>query len=227
MKKQIKDILNKLPYIKTLYEKTKVYSQNACYPPGHFYSPIVSVQDVMKREDEIWKGVDRDIIADVNLNTQEQITFVGETLSIYYQEMPYSEKKVDGLRYAFENGMYEETDGTILYSMIRHLKPKRIIEIGSGHSSALMLDVNELFFDNKIELSLIEPNPERLYNNIRETDKKQTRILEKKVQEVEPSFFSSLEAGDILFVDSTHVAKCGSDVNYIFFEILPLLKRGV
>ncbi|MEZ4858027.1 MAG: class I SAM-dependent methyltransferase [Flavobacteriaceae bacterium] len=227
MKKQLKKILNKLPYIKGLYQKSEAYSQNACYPPGHYYSPIVSVKEVKKREHEIWKEDEKDLIRDVNLNTKDQVYFVNETLAQYYPEIPFSEKRERGLRYAFDNGMYEHTDGIILYSMIRHLKPKQIIEIGSGHSSALMLDVNELFFNNSIALTFIEPNPERLYATIKDADKAVSTIIEKKVQEVAPSFFTKLEAGDILFIDSTHVSKCGSDVNYLFFEILPVLKPGV
>lgn len=227
MKKLIKNLLIKLPYVKELHRKTQDYSQNACYPPGHYYSPIVSVKDIEAREGEIWKNNEIDGIPDVHLNTKDQVTFVRDTLSQYYTSMPFSNTKERGLRYAFENGMYEQTDGIILYSLIRHLQPKRIIEIGSGHTSALMLDVNELFFDNKIQLTFIEPYPERLYKNIRESDRENITILEKKVQEVEHTFFSQLEAGDILFVDSTHVSKCGSDVNFIFFEILPLIKKGV
>ena len=227
MKKLIKKLLIKLPYVKELHRKTEVYSQNACYPPGHYYSPIVSIKDIKVREAEIWKNYEIDGISDVNLNTKDQVSFVGETLSKYYTTMPFSNSKERGFRFAFENGMYEQTDGIILYSMIRHLHPKRIIEIGSGHTSALMLDVNELFFENSIQLTFIEPYPERLFKNIRETDRKNTTILEKKVQEVEPAFFTQLEAGDILFVDSTHVSKCGSDVNFIFFEILPIIKKGV
>ncbi|NND61914.1 MAG: class I SAM-dependent methyltransferase [Flavobacteriaceae bacterium] len=227
MRKKLKSLLNRLPYVKGLYAHYRQYNDNACFPPGHYYSPIVSIQDIKPREDEIWKENTSDGLIDINLDTQGQVTFVGEILSQYYHEMPFSDKKNGELRFAFNNGMYEQTDGTVLYSMIRHLKPKRIIEIGSGHSSALMLDVNELFFNHKIHLTFIEPYPERLYKNIRETDKKVATILEKQVQEVQTSLFTELEAGDILFVDSSHVAKCGSDVNYIFFEILPLLNKGV
>ncbi len=67
-------------------------------------------------------------------------------LSAYYNELPFKPKKQPGIRYYFENGFNSYTDGIILYSMIRYYKPKRIIEIGSGFSSALMLDTNELFF---------------------------------------------------------------------------------
>lgn len=226
MKNKIKNFLNTLPYIKALYAKNEAYDTNSCFPPGHYYSPIVLVEELKKREHEIWKHKEIDGINDINLNTDEQKSFVS-VLSGYYKDLLFKDTPSDALRYGYKNGMYEYTDGILLYAIIRYLVPKRIIEVGSGHSSALMLDVNELYFNNEIQLSFIEPNPERLYNNILENDKSRTTILEKKVQEIDTSFFSVLQKGDILFIDSTHVSKCGSDVNYILFEILPVLNSGV
>jgi hypothetical protein len=111
--------------------------------------------------------------------------------------------------------------------MIRFLKPKRIIEIGSGFSSAVMLDTNELFFNNQINLTFIEPYPERLFSLISEKDKNATHIIQNEVQSVPLETFAQLQAGDILFIDSSHIIKTGSDVNYVIFEVLPILKPGV
>ena len=90
-----------------------------------------------------------------------------------------------------------------------------------------MLDTNELFLNNGINLTFIDPDVTRLYSLIRETDKNSTTIIEKDVQQIPLDIFKKLEPGNILFIDSTHVTKTGSDVNYILFEILPLLKSGV
>jgi hypothetical protein len=62
---------------------------------------------------------------------------------------------------------------------------------------------------------------------MKEDDKKQAIVIEKDVQLISLNVFKKIEAGDILFIDSTHVSKTGSDVNYILFEILPVLKSGV
>jgi predicted O-methyltransferase YrrM len=226
MKQFIKKMINRLPYIKDLYSQVNRFNENACFPPGHFYSPIVLVKDIKNREARIWKNKDINHINGINLNIDEQKSLINK-FSEFYKDLPFKAESVEGLRYKFNNGMYSFTDGIILYSMMRYLEPKKIIEVGSGHSSALMLDVNQLFFENKIELSLIEPYPKRLFKTITKSDKKNTEIIEKNVQEVDLNFFMSLEKGDILFIDSTHVSKCGSDVNYILFEILPILKTGV
>jgi predicted O-methyltransferase YrrM len=216
----IKTQVNKLPYIKTLHEKGK----NSQYPNGHFYSPVISIEDIKQRASSIWKNID--VVPGIELFPDAQKQLVNQ-LSVYYNELPFKPQQQPGVRYYFENGFYSYTDGIILYSMIRHYKPKRIIEIGSGFSSALMLDTSELFFDDAIKIICIEPYPERLYSLMKKDDAERLTIIEKDAQLIELSVFEELEAGDILFIDSTHVAKTGSDVNYILFEILPLLKKGV
>ncbi len=225
MKSWIKNILNRVSYVKGLKQQVDTFKANAAFPPGHFYSPIVSVDEIKEKEDSIWEGVTRDGIPGIELNTEAQLQLVNQ-LSRWYPEIPFG-KDGASYRYSFDNGMYSYTDGTILYTMMRHLAPKRIVEIGSGHSSALMLDVNELHFNKEIQLTFIEPYPKRLYETISAGDSQNANIIEAKVQEVALEVFDVLEAGDILFVDSTHVSKCGSDVNHILFTILPRLKKGV
>ena len=90
-----------------------------------------------------------------------------------------------------------------------------------------MLDTNDLFFDGKIECTFIEPNPERLLSLLRDNDQRRHRIIKQGIQEVGLECFAELAAGDILFVDSSHVSKVHSDVNWIFFKILPALRAGV
>jgi Methyltransferase domain len=84
--------------------------------------------------------------------------------------------------------------------------------------------VNQYCLDGALDFTCIEPYPRKfLMNGVPGI----TRLVQKRVEEVERSFFDRLEAGDILFIDSSHVAKTGSDVNYLFFEILPRLRKGV
>lgn len=219
----LKSILNKFPYVKTLHK----ISLNSRFPAGHYYSTVVSINDIKKRELEIWKYLDQDGVPGIDLNTEGQINLLN-SFNEYYFELPFKSERQPFLRYQFANEYYSYTDGIVLYSMIRHFKPKRIIEIGSGFSSANMLDTNELFFDNRIEITFIEPYPEeRLIHIMKEVDKKNNTIIKSDVQLVPLKVFENLNAGDILFVDSTHAVKTGSDVNYILFEILPALQQGV
>jgi predicted O-methyltransferase YrrM len=221
-KNALRTLIKKLPVIGEYVN----FKKNSCYPAGHYYSTIISVDDVKKREFEIWDKAVFDGIGGIDLQTENQIRLVN-SFNKYYDEIPFSSEKQTKSRYYFENGFYSYTDGIVLYSMIRHFRPKRIIEIGSGFSSALMLDTNDVFFDKQIELTFIEPYPERLLSLINNNDKKNTTIIQSDVQEIALNNFAKLKAGDILFVDSSHVVKTGSDVNYILFEILPSLQSGV
>ena len=225
MKKWIKSKLNELPHIRSLYQENIRWKSYSKVPPGHFYSPIVNIPEIKEKEDIIWND-EVSSVDGINLETEEQLLLLKQ-FSRYYDELPFKKNKTEGLRYYFENTFYSYTDAIILYSFIRHYKPKKIIEMGSGFTSALMLDVNELFFENEIALKFIEPYPNRLLSLMKDGDNGDDKLIEINAQDLDLEIFKSLEKGDILFVDSTHVVKTGSDVNYILFSILPILKKGV
>lgn len=193
-------------------------------PPGHYYSPIPDRDEVRSREGRIF-GVPRELPG-IDLNAQSQLRLLSE-LAAFYGEMPFTEEKKPDLRYYFNNLSFCHTDAVILYSMLRWLRPKRFIEVGSGFSSAVSLDTNDLFLDSSVDFTFIEPFPERLIALLSEKDRESIALIQKPLQDVELSLFRKLKAGDVLFIDSTHVSKTGSDVNYIFFEVLPALEPGV
>ncbi len=226
MKKLLISLMNKLPYVRGLYKENLNFKKNACYPPGHFYSPIVSVDELRSREKEIWKETATESIEGVDFNTTAQLEWLAR-LEEFYGEMPFTDEAKDGLRYYFKNNYYSYTDGIVLYGMMRCIKPKRIIEIGSGYSSAVMLDTNHLFFNDSIDLSFVEPYPDRLNSLLTSEDHNRSKLYQQNVQTIPIDVFEELEEGDFLFVDSSHVAKTGSDVNHLIFEILPKLASGV
>jgi predicted O-methyltransferase YrrM len=193
------------------------------HPPGHYYSPINDIDFLKKRENNIWKPL---VDGAIEFNGEEQLNLLN-SFTKYFPEIPFKSTKQTDLRYYFENDLYEYLDGTILYSMIRSLQPKKIVEVGSGFTSSLMLDINEIYFDDAIELTFIDPYPERLYSFMSENDKNKNEVLVNIVQDVNLEKFQELNPNDILFIDSSHVVKTGSDVQYILFEILPRLKKGV
>ncbi len=193
-----------------------------CFPPGHFYSAIPSLEE--RKRFLASKPTENEILG-IRLNGPKQFELL-KKFKEYYDQCPFEDKKSGNLRYYFQNPSYSYTDGLILFSMIREFKPKRIIEVGSGYSSCLMIDTSELYFDDKIDFTFIEPYPELLYSLLKQSDRKH-KILPVKVQEVDINIFKSLEANDILFIDSTHVSKLRSDVNRVIHEILPVLQKGV
>ncbi|MDX6711562.1 MAG: hypothetical protein QOH96_2578 [Blastocatellia bacterium] len=193
-------------------------------PPGHFLSPIPCVDEVRRKEAEIYH-VPR-TMPGINLREEQQLILF-DTLLKYYSEQPFPEQKSPVRRYWFDNPAYSYSDAILLFCMIRYLRPKNIIEVGSGFSSCAILDTNELFFNNSIACSFIEPNPELLFSLIREDDKHRITLVEKNLQDTDLELFAPLSPGDILFIDSSHVSKIDSDVNFIFFKLLPSLKSGV
>lgn len=90
-----------------------------------------------------------------------------------------------------------------------------------------MLDVNELCFDGKLRCTFVEPDPSRLLAMLGDAERNAIDLIPTTLQQVPLPAFAALRANDVLFIDSTHVSKAGSDVNYLFFDILPALASGV
>lgn len=219
MKKQIKNILNKLPCVAGL--RAQIFEEGT-FPAGHYYSPIPSRNDVARK---LGQGGAVSDLNDVDLRRDEQLKLL-RTFSRYYGELPFEDKPNQRCRYHFENPWFSYTDAIILYSFLRHFDPKRIVEIGSGYSSAVMVDTLDNFPNRNLAVSFIEPYPDRLNALIDIDSMARATLLEKKVQDVELKLFRSLESNDLLFVDSSHVMKFGSDLYTILFEILPILAVG-
>jgi predicted O-methyltransferase YrrM len=185
--------------------------------PGHFYSPITTTADFTRFDA-------RDGVPGIELHASAQRALL-HLLAGHCDSQPFTDSPVESNRYYFDNDQFSYSDALGLFGMLLHLKPRRIIEVGSGYSSALMLDVNNQFLDNSMDLTFIEPYPDRLRRLLRAADS--PTIVEQLVQDVPIATFDRLEAGDILFIDSSHVAKSGSDVNWLYHEVLPRIRPGV
>ena len=225
----IKSVVSKLPGIRDVVsERDQLRSELAALkrfaPPGHFYSPIPSVEDIHRDAATIFDAMPHDLPG-VDLRESEQLRLL-EELVPFYSEMPFQAQQVSGLRYYFENPAYSYSDAILLHCMIRFLKPKRIIEVGSGFSSCMTLDTNDLYFGGAISTTFIEPYPDLLRSLLSGTERN-TKIISCRLQDVDHTEFEALGANDILFIDSTHVSKVNSDVNRIFCDILPRLAPGV
>jgi hypothetical protein len=183
------------------------------------------VTDARRRQTLLWPQ--HPVVAGLDFNEATQLAFLDGDLSKYVVDFDYPDHRpqhASDTAFFTSNGEFEWLDARVLFAMLRSLRPRRMIEIGSGYTSLLTADVNRRFLDGRLELTCIEPYPRDFLKlgvpGIRE-------LIDKRVQDIHPNFFRSLNAGDILFVDSSHVSKTGSDVNYIIFEILPRLTRGV
>jgi hypothetical protein len=196
-------------------------------PPGHFYSPVVDRKDpnvraIMDNFDHLAltasSGIDLD---------PARILRTLEDISVFHAELPFTDQPNPNTRYYFSNGRYDWGDAVVYFGIMRHFRPARIIEIGGGYSSCVAMDTNDLFFDGRMELMFIEPFPKLLFSLMRPDDRYRANVRVAKLQDVPLSIFEDLRENDILFIDSSHVAKTGSDVNDYMFRILPSLRPGV
>ena len=161
------------------------------FAAGHFYSPVPSRDEALGYLQSA-NRFDAEL-PDIRLNSEGQL----ETLrkfEAFYAEMPFPEHQNSTCRYYFDQPHFCYADAIFLYSFLRHIKPRRIIEAGSGFSSAVMLDTAEKFLSFQPEMTLIEPYPDRLNRLLRPGDRERVSILEKKVQDVPVQTFASLQA---------------------------------
>ena len=214
-----KIIKNALPYY--FVKKYQATTWRDAFNSGGYYSPIPSMKEIMEHD---FNAPLPQLLPEIDLNSDGQINLL-DSFEVFYNELPFSDEKTEGFRYYFNNDAYRYADAIFLYCMLRHLKPKKIIEVGSGFSSCVTLDTNEKFMGNTINCTFIDPYPQRLESLLKTNDN--VNILKKRLQEIPIEVFSELGENDILFIDSSHVSKFNSDVNYVIHEILPALSRGV
>lgn len=181
--------------------------------PVHFYTPIPTKSDLQrKRRPNSLNGLSIDV-AKGTAAAIERITEFSADI----------QRLVAGSRgYRPDAQSFAPLDAAVLYSTIRKFKPRKIIEIGSGMSTIVMLDaIKDGSLDTKV--TCVEPYPP---DYLKARQQELGAFIEKPLQEVDLSLFDSLEAGDILFIDSTHVVRFDSDVVYEILELLPRVKPG-
>ena len=192
--------------------------------PGHFYSPLPDMADVAKRSPTLFAPPPGALPA-IDLRAEPQARLL-EKFETYYPSLPFERTHNPQARFVRPNGSFPFQDAFALHAMIRHFAPARIIEVGCGFSSCVILDTCEALNLNT-RLTFIEPYPETLLAHVRPEDRRRFDLRPEIIQNTPRDLFATLEAGDILFIDTSHVSKIGSDVNCIFFELLPRLNSGV
>jgi len=203
----------KAPLARRVLDATKV-----SLLPHHYYEPVITEKD-------LWRdlGAPRHLPG-LDLAIEKQVALVRRlSYAAELRALPW--EKPSPTAFGFRNDMYGVGDAEILYGVIRHFKPRRIIEIGSGQSTLIArraLDRN-LLDDARstCEHICIEPYEMPWLEDIG------VQVVRRRVEELRPSYFDKLGENDILFIDSSHIIRPQGDVLYEFHEILPRLKPGV
>ena len=185
----------------------------------HYYEPMVNPKKHLKkslREDRELPGI--------NFNIDEQLRLLS---NFNYNEelMKFPMKKGKNIEFNYDNGSYCSGDAEYLYNIIRHFKPKRVIEIGSGISTLMAQNAIKKNktenSDYKCDHTCIEPYEQSWLQEL-EVD-----LVRELVENIDVSFFQKLQENDILFIDSSHIIRPQGDVLFEFLELLPSIKSGV
>ena len=187
--------------------------------PVHFYQPIPDTQSL---SETLWDRPSE--LVGIDMNDSAQLDLLRRQFSKFrheYEQLP-TEPTEEPTRFYLNNGLFGGLDALVAYCMVRHFQPRLLVEIGSGFSSLVLGEA--LTKNNESNLVCIDPSPQ---NFLRQNLPGLHSLIEKRVQDIDVDFFSQLNHGDILFIDSSHTVKIGGDVNYLFLEVLPRLKPGV
>ena len=191
----------------------------------HFYQPIPNRQEIMT-----YAGKERPL-SSIEWHLDKQTELVRYLLEKYGLE--FNNKEIfSAFGYSQDTSALISGDAEVLYAMVREKKPSRVIEIGSGGSTKIIAAALRMNFrenSQKSQLISIEPYPQDFLKDFANVSKDflEFSLLTQKVEAVDLSVFESLQTNDILFVDSSHVFKSGSDVEFEFLQVYPRLKTGV
>jgi len=190
-------------------------------PPGHFYSIVPGEDDVRRAKARMEDA--GPTIAGIRLAPGDLVPGFLERAALVSDWDGGADKT---RRYHLDNQAFDVADALMLRATLLLNRPARVVEVGSGWSSACTLDtIDELGLDTQV--TFIEPYPQNLEARLRPGDRERVDIRVAEVQTVPTEVFAALEAGDILFIDSSHVFKPGSDVDDYFSRVLPALQSGV
>lgn len=187
----------------------------------HYYQPLINPGKHLSKP----LGDDR-VLPGINWNVDEQLNLLRSFgFNTELNTIPKDKKDTNGHEYYYNNHSFCPGDGEFLYNMIRHFKPKRVIEIGCGYSTMMAIQAQK---KNAAEVPAhrcqhicIEPYEMPWLEQLN------VRVIRNKVEDVDKELFTQLEADDILFIDSSHMIRPQGDVLFEFLEVLPILKKGV
>jgi hypothetical protein len=191
--------------------------------PHNYYSPV---PDLERLPEDIWER--RSALGGIDLRVDAALDLVETELAPFVAEL---DLPVDGPRppgqFFLQNENYEAVDAELLYAMVRARGPRRVLELGSGYTTLLLGAACRRNAEGGVETEHVAHDPYPRAQIFGAQPPPPTRFEPTPATEVPLDAFRELEAGDILFVDTTHTVKLGSDVNYIVLDVLPVLAPGV
>jgi predicted O-methyltransferase YrrM len=194
------------------------------FAPGHFYSPVVDAASILREPDasRVWPAS----LADppgVDLRREQQLVLLRRLAA---HRLPLDHWSPAPPGYDPGNDQFPPQDAATLYALLRLLRPQRVLEVGCGWSTTVM---GAAIADGSLPTTVtgIEPFPRPFLRELASVDGGFFRLREERVEQTPDALVDELGPGDVLFIDSSHVAKTGSDVVHELLHIVPRLADGV
>ena len=186
--------------------------------PKHYYTPIPDHQ-WLRNNKKIWAK--RASLEGIHWRLDEQLNWLKDMCSPYYHEVAglQTYEQITASRVGLGYGPIESQ---VLHCFMRSVSPSLVVEVGSGVSTAVMLNAVNLNVQEgkpRTQIKCVEPYPKAAFRNL-----ENITYIEHVCQAVPSEVFTELQSGDLLFIDSSHAVKTGSDVIRIYLDIIPKLK---
>ncbi len=185
--------------------------------PLHYYQPVFDPNSIPSA---VWKR--RSKMPGVDFDPDAQLAFL-QRLAEFAGECRWPENVTGGQQYYSQNSSFGFSSACLLHCIVRLSRPSRVVEVGAGMSTLVLaaaLQANERETGRAGQLVSIDPH-------VRDPPPHSCRRIAAEAQTISREFFTSLEAGDILFIDSSHVVRTGGEVNFLYLDVLPELAPGV
>ncbi len=183
------------------------------------------VPDTRLLEDGRWR--DRSAMVGVDLRAEAQLALLRDLASAWgseYARFPLKSNEPASEPHLL-NGGFGPVDAELLYALIRQNRPRRVVEIGAGHSTRFIAAALKRNAGNGAVAEFITIDPSGI-DDLQHLDGL-TRHISDRVERLPLSTFAQLRAGDILFIDSPHVVTVGGAVPYLLLEVVPRVAPGV
>ncbi len=192
--------------------------------PVHYYSPV---PDTAALPESTWEA--ESPMTGVTVDVPRALGLARRLATAYAAEFAaFADDRTDPHRFHLKNGSYSYMEAVVLYGMLRDLKPKAMVEVGSGNTTLLTahaLHANATADPPaRCDFVAVEPYPQDFLLG---DFPAKPRLLRQRLEDVPLDVFDALGKDDVLFIDSSHVLKIGSDVRREYLDILPRLKSGV
>ena len=173
--------------------------------------------------DEYYKDGHKTQLRDIVLDPRKHESVLN-CYAKHYSSINFNKRKTDNYYYYYENDFFSYGDAILLSCFIREHRPQNILEVGSGFSTAVIIDTIRSMEDYNPSIKIVDVDHERTRDLGLE---KYVTLHEKKFQELEIKELDYLNDGDLIFIDSSHVLKCGSDLHHLFFHLIPNLNKSL